>query len=226
MTNENIKPMAALVTAALTEIKAPSTPAKPKITTYPPLTRANFGPPFQTLNDHRLELAFTAAAQFAQDVNNRRPYWLTLCGVSGTGKTHLAKMLYRHFMGASRFNLDYDPKSNKVTGNSGQFCCWRKTCSDIKQGDYGLIEDLSDDWFVVLDDIGTAHDPSGFIASALDRILNSRLRKWTVITCNFGLKEIADRMDVRIASRMLRDDSIVIELSDVPDFNTREQCST
>lgn len=124
-------------------------------------------------------------------------------------------------MGCSRFNVNYDSKTNRITGNTGQFCSWRKTCSDLKQGDYGLIDDLSEDWLVVLDDIGTAHDPSGFITASLDRILNSRLRKWTVITCNFLLKDIAERMDVRIASRMLRDDSVVVELDGVLDFNTR-----
>lgn len=124
-------------------------------------------------------------------------------------------------MGCSRFNVNYEAISNRIVGNSGQFCCWRKVASDLKGGSYGLIEDLSDDWFVVLDDIGTAHDPSGFIASALDRILNSRLRRWTVITCNLSLKEIAAKIDARIASRMIRDDSVVIELAGLPDFNTR-----
>ena len=220
---DEIKRMDQLVNAVLTEMLAPSTKENPKTTTYPPLSSAKFGPQFRTLNDPQLETMFAQATQFAADVNNVKPYWISLLGESGVGKTHLARMLYRHFMGCSRFNLSLDAQHNRIVGNTGQFCCWRKTCADLRSGDYGLVEDLCDDWFVVLDDIGTAHDPSGFVTSALDRILNSRLRKWTVITCNYGLKEIAERMDVRIASRMIRDNSVVCELSDVPDFNTRQE---
>jgi len=162
-----------------------------------------------------------AACQFAQDVNNLQPYWISFLGTSGTGKTHLAKMLYRHFMGCSRFNLDYDKEHNRIVGNTGQFCDWRRLTADLRSGDYELIDDLTSDWFVVLDDVGSSYDPNGFVASALDQVLNGRLRKWTVITCNYGLSEIAERMDIRIASRMIRDGSVVVECGDVPDYNSR-----
>lgn len=163
-----------------------------------------------------------AAEAFAQDVNNRKPYWITFCGPSGTGKTHLAKMLYQHFMGASRFNIDIDVANQKIVGNTGQICNWRKLASELKGGSYDLIEDLCEDWYVVLDDVGAAHDPSGFIASALDRIVAGRARKWTVITCNFSLDEIAKRMDERIASRLIRDGNVVVECN-TADFNLRPQ---
>lgn len=173
------------------------------------------------MGDSKLVQMLESADRFASDVNNRTPYWISFLGVSGAGKTHLAKMLYRHFMRCSRFNLDYDPEKNKIVGNTGQFCSWRKLISDLRQGDYELIYDLVEDWFVVLDDIGSSYDPNGFAASSLDQVLNGRLRKWTVITCNYSLQDISDRMDVRIASRMIRDGSVIVECSDVPDFNTR-----
>lgn len=162
-----------------------------------------------------------AAERYAADVNNREPYWISFLGVSGVGKTHLARMLWKHFMAYSRFNVDYDKEHNRIYGNTGQFCHWRKLVSDLKQGDYSLIYDLIEDWFVVLDDVGSAYDPNGFVASSLDQVLNGRLRKWTVLTCNYSLSEIAERMDVRISSRMIRDGSVVVECGDLPDFNTR-----
>ena len=162
-----------------------------------------------------------AAEKFAADVNNREPYWISFLSRSGSGKTHLAKMLYQHFLKCSRFNLGFDAQKNRIIGNTGQFCSWRRLVSDLRQGDYDLIRDLVDDWFVVLDDIGSSYDPNGFVASALDQVLNGRLRKWTVITCNYGMQEIADRMDIRIASRMIRDGSVVVDCKDVADFNLR-----
>lgn len=155
-------------------------------------------------------------------MNNTEPYWLTICGHSGIGKTKLARAVYQHFMEHSRLNIDFDAKKQKTFGNTGQFCDWRVFCADVRGGAFGRIDDLCEDWFVVLDDIGTEHDPNGFIASALDRIANERMRscvpqfstgpKWTLITCNMSLADIASKLDARIASRMQRRNNIVIEV--------------
>lgn len=123
----------------------------------------------------------------------------------------LAKEVFRHFMAYSRFEVSLDVTRQRITGNTGQFCDWRTFCKDIRCGAYGRIDDLEEDSFVVLDDIGTEHDPTGFIASTLDRVCNARLRKWTLITCNLSLAQIAERIDTRIADRMVRDGSEVYE---------------
>jgi DNA replication protein DnaC len=154
---------------------------------------------------------FGRVAQFASEINHSKPRWLTLTGESGIGKTMLAREVYRHFMGYSRFELGFDPSRQRVTGNTGQFCDWRRFCRDIRSGDYGRIDDLASDHFVILDDIGTEYDPNGFIASTLDRVCNSRLGKWTLITCNLSLAGIAEKIDTRIADRMMRNGSEVYE---------------
>lgn len=172
---------------------------------------------------------YQAAWQYAADLNiKREPYWLVLLGNSGVGKTHLARELYRHFMDYSRFELSVDPEHNRITGNTGQFVDWRKFCGDLRGGSFGRIDDIEDDWFVVLDDVGSEHDPNGFIASALDRIINSRSQlgkvKWTVITCNLTLEQVAERMDTRIADRMMRNHSVVIQ-SDLDSWTIKERAA-
>lgn len=212
-----MKTLAEVVPKVLTETLEPTTKTAKPITTYVSLSRVGT---FQTLNDPTLERMWAAAEAFAADVNNRAPYWITFCGPSGTGKTHLARMLFRHFMGASRFNVDIDVARQRIIGNTGQFCKWRNLAGELKAGGYDAIEDLIEDSFVVLDDVGAAHDPSSFIASALDQIIAGRGRKWTVVTCNYSLGEIARRMDERIASRLIRDGNVVIECN-TTDFNLR-----
>lgn len=156
---------------------------------------------------------FDRVKAFAGELNFGKPRWLTLTGHSGIGKTMLAREVYRQFMEWSRFERSYNPARNCFTGTTGQFCDWRGFCKDVRSGSFGRIDDLEDDHFVILDDIGTEHDPNGFIAATLDRVCNARLRKWTLITCNLSLGQIAERIDARIADRMMRDGSEVFEAS-------------
>jgi DNA replication protein DnaC len=165
---------------------------------------------FKALTPQHKEL-LDAAARFAGELNNSQPRWLTLTGPSGIGKTMLAREVWRHWMDYSRFDIGFDAQKQQVTGNTGQFVCWRRFCGDIRGGAFGRVDDICSEHFVVLDDIGSEYDPSGFIASTLDRIINARQGKWTLITCNLSLSQIAARLDARIADRMLRDGSEVVE---------------
>ncbi len=115
-----------------------------------------------------------------------------------------------------RFKAGYD------VGQRGQFVDWRKLCATVREGSWGWVDDICEDGFIILDDIGSEYDKNGFISSLLDRVLNARIRKWTLITCNLPLDEIAERMDARIASRMIRDGNIVVDC-DTTDYALRAQ---
>lgn len=101
------------------------------------------------------------------------------------------------------------------------FIDWRKLCSRLRSGGWDELNWIEDTWLVVLDDIGTEYDPHGAMLSALDRIINGRLRKWTVITSNFSMEQIAEKLDVRIASRMKRDGAKILEI-DAMDYALRD----
>lgn len=176
---------------------------------------------FKTNNDPSLTGALEAAARFAADINHTEPYWLSFLGKSGVGKTHLARRIFRHFMGVSRFDLSFNPERNRIEGNTGNWCNWRKLCASVREGNYGWVEDLCEDWFVVLDDIGTEYDSSGHLASVLDRIIAGRKKKWTVLTVNLSLEQISEKLDPRIASRMLRDGGQIVDMSEATDYSLR-----
>lgn len=164
---------------------------------------------------------FDAAAMFAASINFTEPHWLTLLSQSGTGKTTLAKSVWTQFMEQNRFVLKLDVPQQRIFGNTAHFCNWRNYCSGVRQGSFGVIDDLCSEWFVILDDVGSEHDPNGFIASTLDRILNSRQNKWTMITSNLSLEHFS-QIDPRVASRMIRNGSVVIECGAI-DYNLREK---
>lgn len=206
---ETTKQINEIIPSVLTATQAPSTPEQPNNTIYQRFKRIA---KFNTFNEPELERLLDETARFAASINFTTPYWLTLSGHSGVGKTMLAKTVYRQFMDQNRFELKFDRLRNRTYGNTGGFYCWRSCCSSFRAGAYELIEDICDEWFVILDDVGSERDPTGFIASALDQILNARQHKWTLITTNLSLREIAN-IDARISSRMLRNNGVVLEVN-------------
>lgn len=228
-------PIHQLTEKVLTEIKAPLTKGQPISIKLSPYSQRPPNLQFQLFDDPKLAEIEQAALTFCRDVSDTplQPYWLSFLGKTGNGKTHLAKRAYRWMKVNCRAPVAGLDTGTCVIDTEGRDkypwehyvfpCCyidWRRLCGTLRSGDFSEINYLCDAWLVVLDDIGTEHDPSGFIASTLDRILNSRLRKWTLITCNLSLAQIAEGLDVRIASRMQRDNSKVIEI-DCPDYSLR-----
>jgi len=140
---------------------------------------------------------------------------LTLCGVSGTGKTMLANIVLTEL----RLNpwgccerIEPRIHRGKVERFTARLFDMRKVSDGFKQGNYGVVDRMEELDLCVLDDVGADHDPSKVTASKVDRVLRSRKNRWTIVTCNLSLKEIGEKLDARIASFMIRDDNRFVEI--------------
>lgn len=206
-----------LVGAALASI---ATPEPQTITPSTTIQPRPFNWAFDTLGDPNLEKMLNATTAFAEAILVKEsPRWLSLLGTSGAGKTHLSKKLLEFWRGVSGWR--------KVGGSAGtfyrlgdsRFVSWRKFIDRQKSGQFGEIQGIRETEFVIIDDIGAERDPSGFAKERLDDIADARLGKWTVFTSNLLLAQIA-AIDKRIASRLIRCGSKVIEVS-TTDYNLR-----
>jgi hypothetical protein len=158
---------------------------------------------------------------FAMGSASHPAYWLSLVGSSGTGKTLLARMISGCFLR----NIEGLRDENRgVPGDRysrmGGFISWPVCVERMLEGDYGFTRQCKEDWFLALDDVGAENEKLRELGtSKLFSILNERQHKFTVLTCNYGLSEIAQRMDPRIASRLIRHGGVVMDATGVPDFN-------
>lgn len=169
-----------------------------------------------------LKLAATACACFVADMEaGNEPYWLTLQGTFGCGKTMLLRQVFAQ---AKRINPG-NPANNPIWppdwDDNEQHCYTGRRpyaliydegglASRMRAGEYNLPRELRDDYFVALDEIGVTRDPTNFISEAVSTFCDVRLRGWTMLATNLSLQEIAERMDARISSRMLRDQNKVV----------------
>ncbi len=183
---------------------------------------------FQTLNDPQLEQMKDEAVSFMDDLfNARTPRWLSLLGTSGSGKTMLSKIIWHLFRDHRHTIIDWH-RTRQTEGTNpriirwrGGFINWGKAVNRMLEGDYEFLEDVRDYDFFVLDDILSEYKKMRDLStSKLYDVFESRLGKWTVITANASLSQVGELLDQRIASRMMRNFSSIVDV-DVPDFNLR-----
>lgn len=180
---------------------------------------------FQTLNDPTLIGMLDAANSFCADLKaGTSPRWLSYLGSTGTGKTHLSVRIMAYFEKhcEGRYIPNQDLTKTQYC-QRGSFRSWRKISERIRNGDYGIISDLENYHLLIIDDIGSEYkSKNDLVTSKLDQLLDARLGKWTVITANLSLEQIGEFMDVRIASRLMRGGSKIIDV-DALDFNLRNK---
>lgn len=187
---------------------------------------------FQTFDDPQLERMKAEAASFVDDIaRDREPRWLSLLGTSGAGKTMLAKLISKLFRKSfhGRTNWPATERTRTATCPYGRiiqyrggFINWGDAINNrMLQGEYDFLADMRDYSFFAIDDIASEYERHRELsASKLYNVLEARLGKWTVITANLSLEQIGTVLDTRIASRMLRNESTVVDVN-VPDFNLR-----
>ncbi len=188
---------------------------------------------FQTFGDSQLERMKREAASFIDDLrNNRAPRWLCLLGTSGAGKTMLAKLIHRLYQRERHMQVDWEAtertrgKGDRIIRWRGGFINWGDAVNNrMLKGEYGFLEDLAGYSFFAIDDMASEYEKHRALsASKLYHVLESRLRKWTVITANLSLEQIGEALDARIASRMIRDGSVVVDVN-VTDYNLRRRAA-
>lgn len=177
---------------------------------------------FKTLRDPELEKALEAAKTFCRDMASadKPSRWITFLGPSGVGKTMLLRGIVRFFI----LNIDFLPDErsgpNERWIRRGGAKHWPTAISEMQGGDFSGLMLLKRDWFAALDDIGAERSGSDFSVSKLYEVLNSREGLFTAITANLPLESISEKMDTRIGSRLLRNNSMLINVNTI-DFNQR-----
>lgn len=147
-----------------------------------------------------------------------------LFGSNGCGKSHIAKRIKEIF---ENNRLTIGPTSVAATSETEADCkiveCvfvhWPTAIDEIKKDQWHIFERCCVEYFVILDDIGAEHDPSGIGLEKLYLILNQRENKPTLVTTNFPPAQWKSKFEPRIASRLFRN-STHIDLSGVPDYST------
>jgi DNA replication protein DnaC len=178
---------------------------------------------FKPLGDPELEKALAEAKQFCREMasHDKPGRWITFLGPSGTGKTMLVRRINRFFKRNLDLLTDERCGVNERYCRRGGFKPWVDAIGDMLSGDYSGLRLLEEDWFVALDDIGAEYSRNRELAvSKLYQVLNSREGLFTALTANLTLEEINDKMDARIASRLLRNQSAVVNVA-TEDFNLR-----
>jgi len=124
-------------------------------------------------------------------------------GDVGTGKTHLAVGITREMI--ERYSL----KAKVIS--VPEFIASLRDNVMVAGKNQSLMHKYKNIEFLVLDDLG-AEKSSEYVVQQMFLLMNHRLvhKKPTIITSNFSLRLISERIDERIASRILQMCRIII----------------
>lgn len=168
-----------------------------------------------------LEQVLPAVKQFVSDViaGDAQPYWLAILGPSGVGKTHILKQAFRM--------LDRNEHLWEVPTSTGsRFGTRAHVIPSEDLDDWKAARDYGNYDLLYVEDIGSGagmEKGSGQVtASRVAELLQNRTGRWTMMDANMTRASIAQKLDPRIASRLKRDGSVLIQLpADVPDFSDK-----
>lgn len=142
------------------------------------------------------------------------PRWISLLGKSGTGKSHCAMALWLYaYPKFDWSNYEYIHKP----------IYWPELIRDLRnQERQKEVADMSRWPVLFLDDIGAERDTTGFAAEQLNTLLGCRVGKWTILTSNLTLPQLAS-IDPRIADRIIREKGNQFLEMNTESFGLRQQ---
>lgn len=172
-----------------------------------------------------LEVVMPAVRRFVSDVLNHaaqpevEPYWLTILGPSGVGKTLALKQAFK--MLARNEHLWEIPTA---TGSRMPQCAHIIPGEDLT--DWRAAKDYGSYDLIYVEDIGAGagidRGAGAVTTSRIAELLQYRTGRWTLLDANMSRRTIEEKIDPRIASRLKRDGSILLQIPDaVPDFNDK-----
>lgn len=192
------RPISEILRNVLTEVSEPQTREQPVcIEDWAKWLK------LQTRQDPQLEAMVVACAKWARrfkDFTSRhaylRPSWLSLLGKTGTGKTHCANRMWGWC----------EPQFNWARFEFIQMpVYWPALVRDLRLGErHNELRELSEWPVLMVDDIGAERDTTGFASEQLNTLLGCRVGKWTIITSNLTISQLAE-IDPRIADRIIRE---------------------
>lgn len=156
-------------------------------------------------------------------LNGQEPRWLSFLGPSGVGKTHLMKQVLKFLRAHWSLQVRNVWPDGSRSGRTRQFA---HITPAIDLDTYQAAREYAENFdLVYIEDIGSGAGDKGsgaVIAGRVAELLQLRSRKWTLCDANMNREQIAEKLDPRIASRLRRDHSVCIEISDqVPDFSDK-----
>lgn len=155
-----------------------------------------------------VQQAHTLTKQWVRDIHTgSAPYWLTLFGVPGCGKTMLAT-LARHTL--------------REKGKKAQLWNWPRVMRRCLNGEWDLLDHICELPVLILDDVGaeftSSAKASDLNTARLYEIAESRLGKWTLITSNLNVEQMALTIGTRFVSRLFRGNSKIVDLTTAQDY--------
>ncbi len=155
-----------------------------------------------------------AVQAFCSAIIRREPprRWLSLLGPSGVGKTHVLKQALACLQSAAAHGHWRIPTP---TGHRSPQMAHLIPAVDLE--DYRAPRDYARYDLIYIEDIGSGaaldhRGPGAVTRSRIAELLQLRSGKWTLLDANFYRKEIETQLDGRIASRLKRDGSWMVEV--------------
>lgn len=143
--------------------------------------------------------------------------WLTFSGPTEVGKTHILKQLKSFFL-KHQIHPDKLSHYDEVTDNYLIYRSWYYLMEDFTKGRIDMRQ-IRRCGILMIEDflsnpVHAYANPNTYVTIEISRayeILNERQGKPTIIDTNKSINEIQN-IDPRIASRLLREDSVFVDI--------------